>query len=98
MKPLMAAILLRMPGIDPIELDAEFQPPYRQMRELPRPGRRKGRAVVGAQRPRQPILPERALKPRPHAALARCDDPATEYEPTAGINHRQRIAPRGVRG
>ena len=97
MKPLVAAILLRMPRGNAIHLDAELQPPHRQRRQLACAHGGKRWPIVGPQRPRQPIRPKRAVEPRPHTRFVRRDDPTAEHESTARIDNRQRIAPRAIR-
>ena len=98
MKALVPAILLRMPGVDPIELDPQLQPPHRQ-------AARAGPAPVVAN---GDPLSVRSARGKPYVrnvrsnhgrtpALVGADDPTTQHEPTARVGHRQRIAPRPIR-
>ena len=96
-KPLVAPVLLRVPRIDPIQVNSQLQPPHRQLREPARARRRERRSVVGAQRAGQPIFAKRPLEPRPYALRGRRHNPTTQYKSTAGVGHRQRIAARPIR-
>jgi hypothetical protein len=54
MHPLVPAVLLRMPGFDPLHLNPEAQPPHRQLAEaVQRMGRGKWHTVIGADHERQ---------------------------------------------
>jgi hypothetical protein len=59
----MPAVLLRMAGLDALDLDAEPQPPDRELGELKQSMRRgEWNSVVGADRARQAAFLEQALK------------------------------------
>src|SRR5689334_14529833 len=63
MHPLMASILLRMAGLDALDLDAEPQPPDGELRKVEEPvGAGEGDAVVGADCARQATLAKELLK------------------------------------
>src|ERR1700747_309064 len=65
MHTLMPAVLLRMAGLDPLDLDAEPEPPDRQPAQSEqRIGTGKGNAVVGANGPRQAKFLEGTLTHR----------------------------------
>ena len=96
-KPLVAPVLLRVPRIDPIQVNPQFQPPDGQLREPSRARRRERRPIVGAQRDGQPIVAKRPLEPRPDALRRRRHNPTTQHKSTAGVRHRQRIAARSIR-
>lgn len=97
MESLMSPVLLRVPWINPIELDAQLEPPHRQVRQLRGPGRGKRRPVIGAQCAGQPEVPKRPLQPRAHPDRTRSDDPTAQHKPTAGVGDRQRITPGAIR-
>jgi hypothetical protein len=51
MHALMAAVLLRVSGLDALDIDPEPQPPHRQARQTKeRVGAGEGSAVIGANR------------------------------------------------
>ena len=94
-KPLVAAVLLRMPGGNPIQLNPELQPPHRQRRQPAGAQRRKRRPIVGPQRPRQPVRRNvRSNHGRtPDRAAGRSDSTAQ----AAPHRHRRRVAARAIR-
>lgn len=96
MKALMAAILLRRPGRDAVEGNAQLQPPHRELGQAARARRGKGRPVIAAQRPRQSVLAKGALQPRAHAARIRRRDATAQHITTPRIRNRQRVAARAV--
>src|SRR6187551_2455125 len=60
---LVAAILLRMAGLDALDVDAKAQPPHRELAQAEeRMGAGEGHAVVGADRERQAEVLEGTLK------------------------------------
>ena len=67
---LMTAVLLRMPGFDPFDADAEAPPPHRKPGEMEEPvGGSELDAVVGADGARQTALPEKAFPPDDRVCL-----------------------------
>src|SRR5436190_5617334 len=60
MEALMTPILLRLSGLNALQLDAQAQPPHTQFAQASQRSGSKGRSVVRADGPRHPILPERA--------------------------------------
>ncbi len=62
MHALVPSVLLRMPGGDPLRHDAQLHPPHRQPRQSGDGPRGKRRAVVAANRLRQPVLAKRRLE------------------------------------
>ena len=72
MHPLMPAVLLRMAGLDALDLNPETEPPDRQFAEpVDRMGGRERHAVVGPDHPRQPKFLEGALEHREGEFLLR---------------------------
>jgi len=63
MHPLVPTVLLRMARLDPLDLNAQSQPPHRELAQvIERRGRREGDAVVGANDARQAEFFEGALE------------------------------------
>ena len=63
MHAFMAAVLLRLAGLDALDGDAEAQPPDRELGEVEQGiGAGEGDAVVGADGQRQAALAEQALE------------------------------------
>jgi hypothetical protein len=63
MHALVAAVLLRMPGLDAFDGDAEAEPPDRELEEIEQGiGSGEGDAVVGTQGKRQPALGEQPFE------------------------------------
>jgi hypothetical protein len=60
--PLVGAVLFRVGGEDPLVLNAQPQPPDVELRKPVNAGRGEGHAVVGANRARQPVLPEQPVE------------------------------------
>ena len=100
MKPLMPPILLGMARINPIELDAELQPPDRQMRELARAGRRKRRARCPCAAPAATHSPETcaqttaAPRARSGATIRQHNTNRLHASATVSGSHRVRSAVR----
>ena len=98
--PLVAAILLRMAGLDEDRLDAELDPPDRQPRQ-PSRRRRTGerRAAIGQDRPRQPVGRKGLLEDRPGVRpRRRAAASALEQEAAAVLGPGQREAQASVAG
>ena len=98
MHPLVAAVLLRLARIDPLQLDPGLGPARRQARQAARTRARKRRAVVRAQRQRHAVAPERRLDRRHDRRRARRHDHDRKKIPAPRIADRQRIAARAVPG
>src|SRR5436190_5912905 len=64
MHPLVTAILGRFSWLDPLRLDSQLDPPFRELADAAQCQRGKRRSVVGADHLRQPGLPKDPLKPR----------------------------------
>ena len=64
-QPLVAAVLLRLAGGDPLGEHPRLDHLHREPGEPARAHRGEGRAVVGAQPPRQPELAEGGVEDRP---------------------------------
>src|SRR3989440_8308218 len=64
MHPLVTAILGRFSWLDPLRLDSQLDPPFREMADAAQCQRGERRSVVGADHLRQPGLPKDPLKPR----------------------------------
>src|ERR1700730_7520577 len=61
----MPPILLRVAWLDALDVDAQAQPPHRQLGESKeRVGAGKGGSVIGANRPREPKVLKNTLKDR----------------------------------
>ena len=96
----MPAILLRMAAINAIELNAQFQPPDRQMRQVAGAGRRKRRACSSSVRMARGKRCSRNARsnhgrtPRSLGATMQ----QTQDEPTARVGDCQRIAARLIGG
>src|SRR6478736_1288774 len=96
---LVAAVLLRLARLDPLELDAELDPMNREPGQTPGTGRAgKGDAIVAADGPRQAQLAKRPLYQGPHPFGRRWHDPALDEEAAVGIGEGQRIATLAIPG
>ncbi len=92
--PLVAPVLLGMPGRDALEADAQAQPPHGEFAQtIQRMRRGERHAVIGADRVGQSKVLERALEHREGIALARAGLRFTGNQVAAReIGDRQRIA------
>ena len=96
---LVAAVLLRLAGIDPFGTHAELDPPLRKLRQPARAGRGERRPVVRADRKRQPELAERRVEHRSHVLSVRPRHRLAAQKITAHrVADRQRIATLLVSG
>src|SRR5437667_4221101 len=93
MHPLMPAILLRMAGLDALDLDPETEPPDGEFAEaVDRMGGRERHAVVGPNSPRQPKFLEGALEHREGEFLLRRREGFTGQQVAAGeVGDGQRV-------
>ena len=73
---LVTPVLLRLAGLDPLQLDAQLQPPRGQLAESAGPDRGERAAVVAAQPLRQAVLPEHLLQRSPRVGPDTCRCPA----------------------
>ena len=99
MHPLVAAVLFGMPRRDPFQPDAQPQPPDGQLTQpVERVRRRKGHAVVGANRLWQAKVLKRALEDGEGIALlGRRQRFAGNQVATGEIGDRQRVAVPPIR-
>ena len=90
----MSAVLLRLPGRDPFDLDSQTEPPHGQLTEPVEGLRgRERHAVVGPNHLRQAKLLEGALKDREGKFLLRGEERLARQEVATGeVGDRQRIA------
>ncbi len=97
---LMAAVLLRVAGLDEHRANSQLDPPHGQPGQ-PARGQWSGErwSVVGEDRCRQAIAAERFFEDRQRTdPCRRCAALAGQKEPTEAIGHRQRIAQLAVAG
>src|SRR5215467_2176919 len=66
MHPLVTTVLGWFSGLDPLRLDAQFDPPFRKLAETAQGQRGERRPVVGADHLRQSGLSKDPFKPRSH--------------------------------
>src|SRR5271154_2469589 len=79
MHALMASVLLRRAGVDPLQTDAELQPPHRELAQAGGPCAGEGRSFVHSHSQRRAALTKRLLESRAHARQRRGDDAAGEH-------------------
>src|SRR5437016_13479985 len=80
--PLVAAVLLRLARLDPLDADAEADQPGGELGEAAQAGGGEGRAVVGADRLREPVLAESRLENPPCvSAVGLVNDEAAQRVP-----------------
>ena len=93
MHALMTPVLLRVSGVDSLQLNPEPDPPHAEPRK-PRQARRGERRTVIGKDPRgQAVLPESRFHQRPHVRRVAARDPLTTQQIAARrIGNRQRIA------
>src|ERR1700680_1455696 len=93
MHALVAAVLLRMSGLDALDTDSQAQPPDRELREAEERVRaRKGHAVIGANRQGKPKVLENPLKHRKCVALLGCRQSITADQIAAHrVGDRERV-------
>lgn len=102
MHALMAAVLLRVAGLDPLDLDAEPEPPDRELRQVEQGvGRSEGYAVVGPDRRRQatellegPLFPGRTLLQAIREVSGHTDPQPHHQVPTRHPRHLRPIGRR----
>jgi len=96
--PLVATVLLRLPGVDPFELDAKAGPPSRQLGEPCR--LRDGRERLAVVRPdglRQTELSEQRDEHAMHVVRRRLVKPDTRQQvPRRRVHHGQRITATSI--
>src|SRR5688572_1982650 len=63
MHPFVAAVLGRFPRLDPLRLDTQLDPPFRELADAAQCKRRERRSVVSANHFRQSSFPKDPLKP-----------------------------------
>ena len=99
MHALMTPVLLRVSGVDSLQLNPEPDPPHAEPRK-PRQARRGERRTVIGKDPRgQAVLPESRFHQRPHVRRVAARDPLTTQQIAARrIGNRQRIAAFAVAG
>lgn len=68
--PLMTAILLRTPRLNPQRLDPQLDPPHRKPRQPGQAGRAEGDAIVTENGFGQPLLTEQPFEGRAHASMS----------------------------
>src|SRR6185503_19157869 len=94
---LMPRILLRTSGLDTLRNDAQLDPPQREPGKTAQATGTKGLAVVGADRPRQPIGAKRTLARQACVRVSAAPKPLAAQEvATDGIAQRKRIAKLAV--
>src|SRR3990167_1676305 len=96
--PLMAAVLLRLARINPLQPDPHLRPARRKPRQPAGAGRGEGRAVVGAYPRRQTVFAEQPIDHRLDRRANRGDDLHAEQIAAEGVAYRQRIAPASIAG
>ena len=96
----MASVLLRLARLDPLQFDAQAQPPDRERAQASQPRAGKGRPVVGSHPPGHSILPkggdkERLHRRHPGGSLQAL---AAQEVATVAVADRQRRALTAVAG
>ena len=88
----MSSVLLGMRRLDPLRPDAQLHPPDRQARQASDGAGGEGRAVVGADRLRHPVLAEGSLEDGLHPQRVRLFHRLAAQQVTrAGVADGQRI-------
>ena len=97
--PLVRSVLLGLGREGPLVLDAQAAPPHVEPGEAVDAGGAKGHAVVGADRPRQAVLPEEPFEDRAHLLALRSEQAVASQE-VAGVlvGDRQRVAVHAIAG
>ena len=91
--PFMTAILLGPPRLNPLVPEAELDPPDTELREATEGRRGKGRAVIGANRLRPPLLAEQTLEDGLGLHRRRGESGcAAQQIARVGVRHGERIA------
>jgi len=98
MHALVSTILLRCPGIDVLQADAELDPMHRQPRQPRQRSRGEGRAIVAAHRARQAELAKSLVDDRLHRRDGLRDDAALDQKTAVGIGNGQRITALAIGG
>src|SRR6202167_4209300 len=76
MHALMASVLLRRAGVDPLQTDAELQPPHRELAQAGGPDAGERRSIVHSHSQRQATFAKQLLASRAHARQPRGRDAA----------------------
>lgn len=99
MKAFMAAVLLRLAGLDALMPDAEADPPHGQPAQPGRRGRGERRAIIGADRQRQTMFAEGGFHHRAHTRrIGFIHRHATDQIARAGVGDGEWIDARAVGG
>src|SRR6266567_5022858 len=97
MHPLVAAVLGRFSRLDPLRLNPQLDPPFRELAEAAQCQRGERRPVVGADHIGQPGLPKDPLKPRLYFLLpGSLECTAQKQIPREVVGNGQRITAAAV--
>jgi len=94
-EPLQPPVLFRMSRrLDTLWKDPQLDPPHSQGRQSAQANAGKGRTVVGADGPRETVLPEGSFKDRAHLRTSGLAQPVARQEiPGGGILHGKGVDP-----
>src|SRR5258708_2629678 len=93
MHPLVAAVLLRMAGLDTLVDDAKLEPLDRQAAQPGEPARSEGRPVVSANEAWQAVLTKQPIEDGPDGIAVGALEPFAAQDVAAvQVGRRQRIA------
>ena len=92
MQPFVPAILLRAARFDPLQADAELQPPHCQPAQSARSRAAERRSIVGPNGVRQTVFTQQPVDHRLHAGAGRRHDPASQQVAAMSVTHRKGIA------
>src|SRR5262245_37529382 len=99
MESLVAPVLLRSPGGDPLEAKAQPEQPHRQLGQPGKPLRGERRSVVTPNRRGKPELAERGIEDvLDGERIGLLDQLAPDTEPRVGVGDREGRAPLPVAG
>src|SRR5258706_12888895 len=97
MHPLVTPVLGRFSRLNPLRLNSQLDPPFRELAEAAQGQRSERRSVVGADHVGQPGLPKDPLKPRLHFLLpGSLQRPAQKQIPREVVADGQRITAAAV--